>query len=66
MSITLAPPPPLEYAPRDYVGPLHLPNSQRWVWWTGRVAIGLRHQPPPPAPGSQAELVQAALLRRTR
>jgi hypothetical protein len=27
-------------------GPVRLPGSQRIVWWTGRVAIGLRWQPP--------------------
>ena len=27
------------------VGLVPLPGSGRMVWWTGRVAIGLRHQP---------------------
>jgi hypothetical protein len=31
--------------PPGRVGPLALPGSGRIVWWTGRVAIGLRHQP---------------------
>lgn len=31
--------------PRDHVGPVTLPGSGRLVYWTGRVAIGLRHQP---------------------
>lgn len=29
--------------PRDHVGPVALPGTGRLVWWTGRVAIGLRH-----------------------
>ncbi|MBV8036863.1 hypothetical protein [Roseateles sp.] len=31
--------------PRGYVGPVYLSNG-RQVWWTGRVAIGLRHYAP--------------------
>ncbi len=31
--------------PPGHVGPVVLPGSGRTVWWTGRVAIGLRHQP---------------------
>ena len=32
--------------PDGYVGPMTLPGSNgRTVYWTGRVAIGLRHQP---------------------
>lgn len=30
--------------PRGHVGPLVLPGTGRVVWWTGRVAIGLRHE----------------------
>lgn len=37
-----APPVPI---PPGHVGPVVLPGSGRMVWWTGRVAIGLRHQP---------------------
>ena len=37
-----APPVPV---PRGYVGPIYMSNG-RQVWWTGRVAIGLRHRPP--------------------
>ncbi len=36
--------PPVEIPP-GHVGPVVLPGSGRLVWWTGRVAIGLRHQP---------------------
>ena len=28
---------------RDYVGPVFLPGTGKEVWWTGRVAIGLRY-----------------------
>jgi hypothetical protein len=38
-----APPIPL---PPGHVGPVMLPGTGRMVWWTGRVAIGLRHQAP--------------------
>lgn len=31
--------------PQGHIGPVALPGSGRLVWWTGRVAIGLRHQP---------------------
>jgi hypothetical protein len=31
--------------PPGHVGPMALPGTGRMVWWTGRVAIGLRHQP---------------------
>ena len=30
--------------PPGHVGPVALPGTGRMVWWTGRVAIGLRHQ----------------------
>ncbi len=51
--------------PSDHVGLISLPGgSQRRVWWTGRVAIGLRYQPPPPpGPMSQsATWIQNLLL----
>jgi hypothetical protein len=31
--------------PPGHVGPFVIPGTGRTVWWTGRVAIGLRHQP---------------------
>jgi hypothetical protein len=34
---------PMEIPP-GHVGPVVLPGSGRLVWWTGRVAIGLRHE----------------------
>jgi hypothetical protein len=36
--------PPVRIPP-GHVGPVTLPGTGRMVWWTGRVAIGLRHQP---------------------
>ena len=36
--------PPVDI-PSGHIGPVTLPGSGRTVWWTGRVAIGLRHQP---------------------
>jgi len=36
--------PPVEIPP-GHIGPVVLPGSGRLVYWTGRVAIGLRHQP---------------------
>lgn len=38
--------PPVEIPP-GHIGPVVLPGSGRMVYWTGRVAIGLRHQPSP-------------------
>jgi hypothetical protein len=35
--------PPAEIPP-DYVGEFVIPGSGRRIWWTGRVAIGLRYQ----------------------
>ena len=39
-----AAPPPVD-VPAGYVGPAWLPGTGRMIWWTGRVAIGLRHTP---------------------
>ena len=36
---------PPVHIPSGHIGPVTLPGSGRTVWWTGRVAIGLRHQP---------------------
>ena len=36
--------PPVEIPP-GHVGEFVIPGTGRTVWWTGRVAIGLRHQP---------------------
>jgi hypothetical protein len=32
--------------PSGYTGPITLPGNGRTIYWTGRVAIGLRHQAP--------------------
>jgi len=40
--------PPLfdhEWVPSGYRGPVALPGTGRMVWWTGRIAIGLRYVP---------------------
>lgn len=36
------PPVPL---PEGHIGPAVLPGTNRQIWWTGRVAIGLRYEP---------------------
>ena len=38
---------PLVEIPSGHVGPVVLPGSGRLIWWTGRVAIGLRHEADP-------------------
>jgi len=43
-----ASPPPLfeqGWVPKGYVGPVALPGTGRIVYWTGRIAIGLRYAP---------------------
>ena len=57
--------PPIE-VPVGYLGPVVLPGSGRLVWWTGRVAIGLRHQAPQnyEAPSQSALWVQDLLLHK--
>lgn len=47
-----APPPGL---PPGYVGPAVLPGSGRLIYWTGRVAIGLRHGREPLGASNQAQ-----------
>ncbi len=37
-----APPVPI---PHGHVGEFVIPGTGKLVWWTGRVAIGLRHRP---------------------
>ncbi len=34
------------WVPPGYVGPVALPGTGRLVYWTGRIAIGLRYAPP--------------------
>jgi hypothetical protein len=50
--------PPGLAIPPGHVGPLTLPGSRRTVWWTGRVAIGLRHEH---RPGVQRPMSASAL-----
>ena len=52
--------------PKGHVGPVLLSGTGRSVWWTGRVAIGLRYEPPRylESPGQSALRQQDALLRR--
>jgi hypothetical protein len=56
--------PPLAIPP-GHVGPVVLPGTGRTIWWTGRVAIGLRHQPTRDfGPITQSALwVQSLMLR---
>lgn len=49
--------PPVDIPP-GHIGPVVLPGTGRTVYWTGRVAIGLRHQP---APQRQQPVPQSAL-----
>jgi hypothetical protein len=50
--------------PPGHIGPVVLPGTGRLVWWTGRVAIGLRHEPVRCEPVSQSALwVQDLLLQ---
>lgn len=52
--------------PPGHIGPVFLPGSGRLVWWTGRVAIGLRHERPARhEPMSRSALwVQDLMLQR--
>lgn len=34
------------WVPKGYIGPVALPGTGRMVFWTGRIAIGLRYAPP--------------------
>ena len=51
--------------PQGHVGPVLLSDTGRTVWWTGRVAIGLRYQVPRDADAtSQSALwIQDLMLR---
>lgn len=50
--------------PAAYVGLATLPGSGRLVYWTGKVAVGLRYQRQAQVDiGQHAELIQSALLR---
>jgi hypothetical protein len=49
--------------PPHHVGPVALPGTGRMVWWTGRVAIGLRSHT---APRFESELWLQDLLLAER
>jgi hypothetical protein len=34
------------WVPQGYIGPVALPGTGRMVFWTGRIAIGLRYAAP--------------------
>lgn len=54
--------------PPDHIGLVHISATGRSVWWTGKVAIGLRYEPRSgsQAMGSSALRLQEALLLRDR
>ena len=53
--------------PPGHVGPFVIPGTGRLVWWTGRVAIGLRHQPQRSEPLGQSSMwIQRLMLGRLR
>ena len=56
--------PPID-VPQGHVGPLLLSSTGRTVWWTGRVAIGLRYEPPrrTESCGQSALWIQRLMLR---
>ena len=55
--------PPVQ-VPAGHIGPVVLPGSGRLIWWTGRVAIGLRHESKPHAemPSRSALWVQELMI----
>lgn len=59
-----APAAPPANIPPGYTGEVYLPGTGRKVFWTGRVAIGLRHQEPErnAAPTSSEIWLQQLLL----
>lgn len=63
--LTLSDRPPVDVPP-GHVGPVVLPGSGRLIWWTGRVAIGLRHQPEPysDVAAQSALWIQDLMLKR--
>ncbi len=51
--------------PDGHIGPVLLSDTGRTVWWTGRVAIGLRYEPRPhvDATSQSALWIQDVMLR---
>jgi hypothetical protein len=57
---------PIE-VPAGYIGPLTFPGNGKTVYWTGRVAIGLRHEQPRHQGVTQSSLwIQDLLIHRSR
>ena len=57
---------PIE-VPVGYTGPLTFPGNGKTVYWTGRVAIGLRHEQPRHQVVTQSGMwIQDMLLERPR
>jgi hypothetical protein len=56
--------------PPGHVGPVVLPGTGRSVYWTGRVAIGIRHKPADkhhePVPHSQLWVQELLLDDRSK
>ena len=52
--------------PKGHTGPVSLSGTGRTVWWTGRVAIGQRYEPPrhSQSSGLSALWLQDVLLGR--
>ena len=52
--------------PKGHFGPVLLSGTGRTVWWTGRIAIGLRYEPPRhlESHGQSALWLQGILLQR--
>jgi hypothetical protein len=56
---------PIE-VPSGYIGPITFPGNGKTVWWTGRVAIGLRHEQPRHDLMTQSGIWVQDLLRHER
>ena len=56
---------PVEIPP-GHIGPVVLPGTGRRIYWTGRVAIGLRHVPDTSSqiPGTSALWIQDLMLNK--
>jgi hypothetical protein len=53
---------PAGYIPDGYVGPVNLPGTGRVVFWTGRIAIGLRYEAPTRQVGDSEAWIQGLLI----
>lgn len=56
---------PIE-VPAGYIGPITFPGNGKKVWWTGRVAIGLRHEQPRHDLMTQSAIWVQNLMRQER